>query len=221
MKNKCKLWLKAIGLILAYFGAQEIIALFASFYKDDYFVKNVVLILGYFVTMLMLIYIFKDKFKKDIKDFKDNYKKYIPMIIKYWAVGFTIMFVVNLIIVTVFLHGVAPNEEANRLMLKAYPLFMSLSISIFAPISEEILFRVSFKDVLKKKYIYILFTGITFGAMHMLANTSWIECLYVLSYSALGIAFSALAYDTDNIYSSILAHMMHNTLTLILLLRFL
>ena len=128
------------------------------------------------------------------------------------------MMISNLIIVFLFLKGIAPNEEANREMLRNYPLYMIFAVTILAPICEELMFRLSFKNVFKNRLVYILFTGISFGAMHLLANTSLIELLYIIPYSALGIAFSAICYDTDNIYSSIIAHIMHNTLTVLLLL---
>ena len=86
----------------------------------------------------------------------------------------------------------------------------------YAPLSEELIFRRSFKDVFKNKYIYVLISGLVFGGMHVISSASSMsDFLYIIPYSALGIAFALLYYDTDNIFTTISMHSLHNLLSII------
>ena len=67
------------------------------------------------------------------------------------------------------------------------------------------------------KYLYIFISGFIFALMHILGQvTSNFDYLYVIPYMSLGVTFALLYYDTDNIFSSIMMHMFHNTITIIL-----
>ena len=48
--------------------------------------------------------------------------------------------------------------------------------------------------------------------------TSPIDLVYLIPYSALGIAFALLYHKTNNIFSTITMHAMHNLLAVILYL---
>ena len=55
--------------------------------------------------------------------------------------------------------------------------------------------------------------------MHILGQvTNNLDYLYIIPYMSLGIAFSALYHKTNNIFSSISMHALHNTVTIILYL---
>jgi hypothetical protein len=89
---------------------------------------------------------------------------------------------------------------------------------LLGPFVEEIIFRKSFKDVLKSKWSFILISGIVFGVLHVIGSISNLYgLLYFIPYSCLGIAFALIYYESNNIFSSIFAHVMHNSLTVLLL----
>ena len=46
-------------------------------------------------------------------------------------------------------------------------------------------------------------------------STSLIEILYIIPYGALGFFFAKAFYETDNIFSSISVHMIHNTIAVL------
>lgn len=220
MSHRIKYFFISFGLIFLYLLLNELTTLIALPFKDNTFLLNIILIVGSFVSTFVIAFILKDELISKWDDFKKNKNDYIPKIVKYWAIGFSLMYVTNIIISILFLNGIAPNEEANREMIKLYPYYMAISVSLTGPIAEELLFRLTFKRVFSKKIVYILFTGILFGLAHMLTNSTLIEFLYIIPYSVLGITFSALVYDTDNIYTSIFAHIFHNVLTLMIIFRF-
>ena len=78
-------------------------------------------------------------------------------------------------------------------------------------------FLMAFSNNKFTKYLFILISGILFGSMHVIGSvTSVYDYLYIIPYSALGISFAALLYKTDNIFSTITIHSIHNTASIIL-----
>ena len=88
------------------------------------------------------------------------------------------------------------------------------------------IFRKSIRDCFKAfgdnkwtKYLYILINGFIFAAVHVIGITTSIwDYLYIIPYMALGCSFASLYYKTDNIFSTISMHALHNTVAVILYL---
>lgn len=184
---------------------------------------NFVCDIGY---MLIVFLIYNDTI---IEDFKKYFKKFganFEISFKYYLVGLIIMIVSNLIITFFFTKASANNEETVRTLIDSYPLYMIFSVSIYAPFIEEIVFRKSIKDSILAfgknkftKYLYIATSGLIFASLHVVGiTTSAWDYLYIIPYLSLGCAFAALYHKTDNIFSTIMLHSMHNTFTIILYL---
>jgi len=196
------------------------IANFKTIYKIIYLISCdlVFMFIIYILYHKSLNKNFKDYFKKFITNFEESFK--------YYFIGLIVMLVSNLTIALFFSEATAGNEELVRTYIDNYPLYMIFSVAIYAPFIEEMIFRKSIKDIflLKHnnkltKYLYILTSGLVFGGMHLLGQiTNPLDWLYIIPYSALGIAFAALYYKTDNIFSTIAIHCLHNTITIILYL---
>lgn len=174
--------------------------------------------------MSILFILYKDKIIKDFKNFFKSFGKNFEDSFKYYFIGVLIMIFSNLIL-TIFVSGAtANNEEAVRNMIDQVPLYMLFSVSIYAPFIEELIFRHSIKDSIMcygknkiTKYLYIFISGFIFALLHVLGQTgSYLDYLYIIPYLSLGIAFSALYQKSDNIFSSILMHSLHNTVTVVL-----
>lgn len=174
--------------------------------------------------MGILFLIYKDKiindFKKYIKKFGVNFEQSF----KYYFIGLLIMMASNLIIALFFSDATAGNEDAVREMIDNVPLYMIFSVSLYAPFVEELIFRHSIKDMVMchgknkfTKWIYIFTSGFIFALLHILGQaTGYLDYLYLIPYMSLGIAFSMLYEKTDNIFSTISMHALHNTFTVIL-----
>jgi len=90
---------------------------------------------------------------------------------------------------------------------------------IYAPLTEELIFRKSIRDVIKNKWLYIIISGLIFGGLHVVSSIdSLIDLIYLIPYCSLGFVFASLYIKTNNIYSTIVAHSFHNTLALLLYL---
>jgi len=177
------------------------------------------------ITYIVLVYLLYFKsINKDFINFFKNFMNNFEESFKYYFIGLLVMIVSNLIITFLFSEATAGNEEAIRSYLDDYPIYMLFSIAIYAPFIEEIIFRKSIKDIFLAKhnnkilkYLYILSSGLIFVGMHLLGQvTNPLDLLYLIPYSSLGITFALLYYKTDNIFSTISIHCMHNTITSLL-----
>lgn len=125
----------------------------------------------------------------------------------------------NIFIIIFLPQSNAGNEEAVRALIDLAPLYMLFSVSIYAPITEELIFRKGIRDIINNKYIYIIVSGCVFGALHVVSSINSIyDLAYLVPYCSLGITFALLYYKSKNIFSSISMHFLHNTLTIVLYL---
>ena len=184
-------------------------------------VYNFLRIFPNIVLTILLFIIFWSDLKKDFKVFRKKFGEITDVAIKYWVIGFVCMLVSNLLIQLLLPVSIASNEQEIRKFIDSTPFFAFLATCVFAPLLEELIFRKSFKDAIKNKWLFIILSGFVFGAMHVLGSIeSLYSLLYIIPYSSLGISFAYMYYKTDNIFSSIFAHFVHNTSTFIVLLLY-
>ena len=128
------------------------------------------------------------------------------------------MFISNFVINNILKMGIGGNEIVVRNYINISPLLMIFDTCIYSPIAEELAFRKSIKDCFSNKWTYILVSGLLFGLLHIISHiNSPLSLLYIIPYGALGITFAYIYYKTDNIYSTITVHAMHNILAIIII----
>jgi len=169
------------------------------------------------VLLIILGMIYFKTIKEDFKKIKGNFYNMIDTGIKYWLIGLIVMMVSNIIIGLFIPLAEANNEQGVQELIKSSSVLSIIAVGILAPIIEELTFRKAFRDIFKNKLVFILCSGLIFGALHVvLSLTSYWDLFYIIPYSSLGIAFGYMYYKTDNIYTSIIMHMFHNTALTIL-----
>lgn len=212
-KNKIK---QAFANILIYVFLQTIIMYILS--KINYPKNNLFLnfynLIPIILTSFILIFLNKDLFKDKFKDYKDNYKKYLPLMLKYYICGFLLMNITSIILLFIT-KNIPANEEANRELLKILPIYTSINAVILGPICEEIAFRGIFKEAFSKKCVYLLLTSFIFGFAHVIFN---FDLINIFPYMSLGYFLALTYYETDNILCSISIHIFHNLICILLLL---
>lgn len=160
--------------------------------------------------LFVLFFMYRNDINKEWNIFKKDWIDHLDFGVRCWAVGLFLMMASNLVINS-FAGGVAGNEQTVQSMISSLPWLMLINAGILAPINEEIIFRKSFKNVIKNKWIFVLVSGFVFGLMHVLGNVnSWIDVLYIIPYGALGGAFAYAYHKTDTIFTPISFHMFHN-----------
>jgi len=213
--------LKTFGLFILFFTISSIpIAIFnIDIYNFSDF-ETILYSFGCNIAFLIIIVACYFKtLKKDFKPFFKNFINNFEEAFKYYFVGLAIMIFSNLIITFITNGGIAANEESVRELIDLVPLYMIFNVSIYAPFTEELIFRKSIRDFISNKWIYILVSGFIFGGLHVVSSiTSVVDLIYLIPYCSLGFAFAALYRKTDNIFSSIRMHMLHNTMAIVLYL---
>lgn len=165
------------------------------------------------IAIMLLIY--NKWLCKDLEDIKKNHKKYYSKYFKYYLIAFGIMMISNLIIIVLLNKDISTNETLVRETFQISPFYMYLSGIIFAPIVEEIVFRGCIKKVIPNKYLFVITSGLIFGLIHIAGYiNSPSDYLYLIPYSSLGFAFAYIYYKTDNIFTSMGLHFMHNGILL-------
>lgn len=177
----------------------------SSFWKIVYMIAYEILL------MLVIGLLLKNKIKKDYKDIKKNHKKYFSTCIKYWFISLGVMMFSNLIINSISSSGIAGNQETLDAIFKVSPIYMFFSAVLYAPFVEELTFRQGLRNIFKTDTIFILLSGLIFGSLHVLTSFETLtDLLYIIPYSAPGIAFAYMLTKYDNIFVSMGFHFMHN-----------
>ena len=206
-----------IGIFLLFYLSSLIYLIPLGIFKISYnsltiFEQSVLMLCSNLFVATILYVIYSDYLEEKFKDFKKNFGKYTDIAIKSWVIGLIIMFVCNALIVKFSPSKEAINEQNVQQIIQNTPLMAFIMTSIFAPFNEEMIFRKALKDTTNDNMIYILLSALIFGYLHVTNSNSLYDFLYIIPYGALGAAFAYISVKTDNVYSSILVHFVHNSI---------
>ena len=210
-------------VLMIFWGAipNFILAIFGVNANEMNLAMRVVISFVFDVLFLILLCSFYySSLKMDFKNyFNSHFWDHFRESFSVWVLGFGIMVVSNLLI-TILTNGqIAQNEEAVRSLIDQYPLYMAFQLMIYAPISEEIIFRKSIKNIIPKGRLYILVSGFIFGGLHVISSLDYhLGFLFLIPYCSLGCLFANLYEKKDNIFYTIMAHSIHNTFALLVYL---
>ena len=169
------------------------------------------------ITFMILFFIYRKELKKDFQVFIKNKDAYMDVGIRCWIIGLLIMFISNYILNYILKAGGANNEKAVQVMIKSVPLLMLIDAGILSPFNEEIVFRKTLKDVFKNKWVFIILSFLLFGGVHVISSAkTTLDYFFIIPYGALGAAFAYAYYKTDNIFTSISIHMIHNIILILI-----
>ena len=210
--------LKTLKNILIYlFFPVIFVLLFTSDINSKLYIS--LMFLSYILLGIYFYIIYKDDLLNDFKTFN---KRYFKSIFTYFFIGFCLSTLSNLLINTFIIpNGISNNELSNIDYLLKNKFLYSIILCILIPIIEEVVFRLELKKKYKNKYLFIIISSSIFSILHLLSNTHLIELRYFIPYFIIGYTFSSLYYKTNNIYTNILTHMLHNSVIVIYYLLFL
>lgn len=219
MKIKIKEIIKFILIFLLYLLYSDIIIIILTKLGVNIKVlpnnlKIAIMFLINLSLMIMLFIFYSKSIKENLKDLKLNFKSYIKDNFKYYVIGLLIMIISN-IIISFFVEGNSTNETLIREYINIMPIYMIFSSCIYAPFTEEMVFRKSLRNCFNNKVLYILLSGLIFGSMHLLSASSLVELVFLIPYSSLGCVFAYMYYKTNNIFVPMTFHMLHNTIIVI------
>ena len=177
----------------------------------------------YIVLLVGTIIVFGRQMLHDFKIFKEYFREYNILILKTWGKALVTIIIINLIIQIFTNESSATNQKNLQEMFNILPIAVAALSIIYAPIVEESLFRGVIRKFINNKYLYIIFSGVLFGALHVIDDFQTVqELLYIFVYSALGMYLASLYYKTNNICTNMYMHFLQNTLSVVgmLLLKF-
>ena len=183
----------------------------------DTTMKVILSLFSSLIIFCIYFIIYRKDLIKDFKDYRQHKEEYKDIGIRYWLIGLFLMMIINYILNVVLKAGGANNEKAVQQMIASCPLLMLIEAGIIAPFNEEIVFRKSLKDTFKNKWIFIILSFLLFGGAHVLSSAKVMtDYLYIIPYGLLGASFAMAYYKTNNIFTSISMHMIHNTILVLI-----
>ena len=209
MKNNKRILLN-IGMFLSYFIYQTIPIIIIALYGAN----DINMVITYLIYLIFVIFVYKKELKSDLNNIKiSNIFKYIPI----YLIGIILMGLSNYYLGKITNMQISTNEETVRLLIQKIPVYMCFSACIFAPIVEEIIFRKTFKNIFKNKYVFIILSGLTFGFIHLdFTSININELLMIIPYIIMGLDFAYIYHKSNNILTTITLHALHNLILLII-----
>lgn len=206
--------IKSIILIILFLVFMYIVPLL-PIYKE-----NLSFIMYFILFLLVIIFNFK-RLKNDFLIFISNKKVNIKFIFKRYFIMFLLLIIVSIPIIYIGGGKQSNNQQLLNIIFKKMPLVTFLLSTVYAPIVEENIFRLSLGNLINNKKIFVIFSGILFGLLHVIGKINNIQdMIYILQYSTLGICLAKAYYDSKNIFSSIGMHFLQNFIAAILVLLF-
>ncbi len=185
-------------------------------YDLSNFVINLISGLSMMAIIAFCMLLLKPMLVKNWHDLQKNHHQYFRKYLPYWLIALGIMMVSNLILIFTGDTEIAENEQVIREMFSASPIYIYISVVIFAPLIEELVFRGGFFYLFRNKYVFVLASGLAFGLVHVLGASSWHQFLFIIPYAIPGFAFALALYETRNLYVPIAMHFLHNGIVLAL-----
>lgn len=195
------------------------------FYAISYVIcKNQMIseIIGRIMAIILIGSFYYKDLQKEFRELKHHIGTKIGVAFKYYGIGIAVMMISNLILLIVF-KDISTNETQVRQLLMENPLPMMITISILAPLIEELTFRKNLSPLFKNKWIFALVSGVLFGLGHLMVdftsgNFQMYRLLYLIPYGSLGFCFALMNRNNKTTFSSIGIHCLHNFLTGLLIL---
>ena len=178
----------------------------------------------YVITLAMIFIGYRKTIFKEAKLYAKNLKKNFSLGLRYWFAALAFMIITNMLILSLA-GGLSTNEEANRSMISIMPVFSVISMAFVGPFIEEVLFRKGFRNAFQSDKVFLIFTALLFGGAHLVSAFSlgsiwenWAQLLYIIPYSGIGYFFDKAYIETDTIFTSVVCHILHNSLSVLLIL---
>ncbi len=215
--------IKNLLILLSYFLYEAIVliiinALGIDVSKLNFIQKNIYLFVIDIIYLVSLVFIYRKELKEDFKDFKENGSGYIFKYAPLYLLGVILMGITNALLVKVTGMEMSTNEQNVRTLIKYYPLYMSFSSVMYAPIVEELIFRKSIKNLFNDNVLFVLMSGLIFGLIHVVGtgNEGINEILMGIPYIIMGLDFAYIYAKTKNIFTTMTLHSIHNLTLLII-----
>lgn len=186
-------------------------------YDIQMLVNTCVYVFVFLVTVIPAVPVLKFGWEK----LTDNFSRNLRQVINSEIAMLFLLGVSSLLLSLLGLSSSHNQSEVHRMLLLD-PYYYGVLVSVFAPFVEETVFRVCIFCRLKESGMKIpgyLVSSLLFGFVHIMDSVFkgyyW-EWAFIIPYSLLGFVLAYIYDRTDCVWCSILLHMLHNSLSLLL-----
>lgn len=217
MKKEIKDFITGLTVLLLYLSQSLISIISLSLFNINInkLSQNQKIIFSISIELLLILIITFIYHKKIIEDIKKLKNCHFTSYIRYWLIALLLMLISNIIINMFTNINTSTNQEIIVNTFKKAPIYTTILTIVFAPILEELVFRLSFRKMFKTNILFIIISGLFFGFMHVSDPKSLIELIYIIPYSIPGFIFAYTLTKSNNIFVPIGLHFIHNSLMII------
>lgn len=197
------IWPYFLNSFTSLFNLTEIVTLYTSFSLN-------------FIFLIFIIHIYRKKLNEYINEIKNNFKSNLLFGIKVFLVGFIIYGLLNALLVTLDIP-ILNNQSSMKDIMDKIPIVFILNTLFYYPIVEELIFKMSFKNILKSKWIFVIITGFLNAFFQIVFSINgYSDLLYLLPYTIFFGALSYIYFKTDNIIYPIVIRICYNLIPCII-----
>jgi membrane protease YdiL (CAAX protease family) len=173
------------------------------------------IVLGYYVVGFIFIFIITffsfESLKNFFNDFFSHFKKNVWYIFKYFFLTI-ILFGISRIAIMSILPVTPSSNDFIRETAAHYPIYVFFVIVLYVPFVEGVIFRKYLHDIIKNKYLFLFFSSIFYGYLHIAGEYASIPEFFALFIPIwiIGLGWSYSYSKSGNIFVSILCHFAYN-----------
>ena len=177
--------------------------------------------IAYIICYLMMIIFLGKRFKSELidnakrckSDLKNNWLNII-----FFTLTFTIMLYIASYVIIKSMNRISANEIMARNQLKSSPFLRGMILIFLAPIVEEMIYRLPYSHINKHKLLNFFIYSLIFALAHIATNNGIKELIYLIPYMFLSMSIGYSFYKTNNIYLSMIVHILNNFINVMVLL---
>lgn len=167
----------------------------------------------YITVFILSIVVFKNRLIRDFQAIKNHKKQYMRWYIPRFVIVRILYYVVAVAALYIGGKYASENQESVE-SLNTIEMF--LITSLYAPFVEECVFRGAFRKYIKKDWLFILVSGLVFGALHVVGEKTLSDFLSLGAlYAFEGIALAWFYVKSNNFYTNYFYHFFFNTIAVI------
>ena len=206
----------SLALFVWYFVIMFILPWFiGSFWEvSDTFVI-IFEIFTYASLLIGSILVFGKRLRRDFQAVKNDWRTYARWFFP--RAGMIYILYIGVALVSALLSN---KQSENQVLLTEMPLwFMGIMSCLYAPLVEECVFRGAIRKFVRRDWLFIIVSGITFGLIHVTGEATLLDAIILgLPYTAIGCGVAYLYAKSDNMLTNITYHFLHNLLSIILII---
>lgn len=216
MSNFNKL-IKGAGVFLLYILVPYIIDMFLPSMTLSNNKELIIRFIFMFLLLLFFVFLYKDDIIKDIKALKDNKFKLLKDSLVTSAIIIVTFLVTGAIIMAIHPTFQYTNDSILKTLLEDNIFLMIIYVFIISLLTEQIVFRKVFRDIIQNKYFFVIFSGLIYGIFVVGYNVSSLnDILTIIPYTLVGIILSSSYEKTDNIMTPCLAYLFYDLFILLM-----